>query len=151
MQLEQPANALVLASLKRRGAGKPEMARHDGSPRAYLHSGCHPDMVERLWDGIGKALPADCRYLLYGTPCLAHPGGLILAVGIGTQYGLRIPVASLPAAKDLGAKTLTTWAGGKQMDIQADYGGDWIFGAWLAQELAWCQAVYAAANTREKQ
>ena len=144
MPLDQPANARVLAALARLGPGKPEVMRHDAVPDAYLRCGCHPDIVERLWDQLGPALPQDCRLLIYGTPALAHASGLILALGMGTRYALRIPPSCIQAAKDAGADTINTWSGGGRMDIQVDYGEDWIFGSWLALESTWCRAVYEA-------
>jgi hypothetical protein len=144
MQLAQPANTLVLESLARSGAGKPEIEGHDAVPAAdaYLRCGCHPDVVERVWDQLGAALPQDCRRLVHGTPALVHPNGLILAVGMGTQYGLRILLSDRDAASQAGAKTTTVWSGGGGMDIRATYGADWVFGAWLAAEPAWCRAVF---------
>lgn len=148
MNILRPANARVLAALMRQGAGKPQVARHDSVPaaQAYLGHGCHPDVVERLWDQLGAALPGDCRHLVYGTPALLHPDGLILARGIGMAYGLRILASASQAAADAGAKTVTSWSGGGGMDIRADYGADWIFGAWSVLEQDWCKAVYAAAD-----
>lgn len=96
----------------------------------------------RLWDQLGASLPEDCRYLIYGTPALAHPSGLILAVGIGTQYGLCVPSLSSEAAKESGANKSITWSGGGTMDIRHDYGEDWVFYAWLRIELLWCRAVH---------
>lgn len=149
MQIAQPANTQVLAALSRNAGGKPDVARHDAMPatQAYMGSGCHPDVVQRLWEQLGAALPQDCRYLVYGTPALVHPDGLILAVGMGTSYGLRILPSLSTAAADAGAKTIMTWSGGGGMDICDAYGPDWIFGSWSALEPDWCKAVYAAADT----
>jgi hypothetical protein len=136
MPIVQPGNSLVLAALSSRAEGKAEIARHDAIPaaQAYMHCGCHPDVVERLWDQLGAALPQDSRCLIYGTPALVHPCGLNLAVGMGTSYGLRILPSMSKAAAEAGAKTITTWSGGGGMDICQDYGTDWIFGSWSALE-----------------
>jgi hypothetical protein len=37
---------------------------------------------------------------------------------------------------------MTTWSYGGDMDTRRDLGEDWIFGAWLADELSWCRRVY---------
>ena len=149
MRLTQPPNDKILASLSRRSPDAPSLQKHDAVANAYLRCSCHPDVVERLWDGLGAGLTEDCRFLIYDTPTLAHPAsGLILAVGIGTRYGLRVPTACIAAAQAAGAPTLNTWSGGGRMDICQDYGEDWVFGSWLAAELTWCRAVYDAQQQR---
>ncbi len=143
MDLSLPQNMKVLAYLSQSRSQMPAFAPRGSVPDPYYGCGCHPDIVERLWDQIGRALPADCRCLVHGTPALAHPKtGVILAIGIGTQYGLRLPgVLGLEATK-AGAKTHTIWSGGSQMDIRHDLGEDWVFGAWLKEELNWCKKMY---------
>ena len=141
MLLAHARNRQVLASLARRGPGKPEYAAHDAVPNAYLSCGCHPDIVARLWDELGAALPTDCRCLVHGTPALAEPRtGLILAVGMGTQYGLRIP--ALTPEEAAGLRTLASFADTASMDIHQLYGDDWVFGDWSAREPAWCRSVF---------
>ncbi len=148
MQLAQPRNALLLARLQARSAVTLQIERRDtaNSLRDYTHAGCHPDIVERLWDKLGAALPGDCCHRVYGTPALVHPNGLILALGIGTAYGVRLLPSSYAEAAQAGAKTTLTWGGDKGMDIRQDFGADWIFGAWLPQEPGWCRAVYDACS-----
>jgi len=144
MDIAHPQNAQVLAYLTRAKRDAPEYATWDSVQNPYYGCGCHPDIVERIWDQIGKALPADCRCLIHGIPTLAHPkSGVILALGIGTQYGLRLPPACVDDVIKAGAKTTTKWSGGAVMDIRLELGDDWIFGAWLANEPAWCATVYA--------
>ena len=47
----------------------------------YLNQGSHPDIVERVWDKLGKNLPLDCKQLVYGTPCLLNPvNGIIFVI-----------------------------------------------------------------------
>jgi hypothetical protein len=75
-------------------------------------------------------------------PALVDPeSGIILAIGIGTQYGLRLPRPFGINAIKAGAKTVTTWSTGGSMDIQRELGDDWIFGAWLPDEVIWCKKV----------
>ena len=144
MNLAQPQNEKVLRYLARAKRDVPEYAAWDSVQNPYYRCGCHPEIVERIWDQIGKALPGDCRCLITGIPALAHPAsGVILAIGIGTQYGLRLPPASTGDAINAGAKTTTKWSGGNVMDINRELGDDWIFGAWLENEIAWCKTAYA--------
>jgi hypothetical protein len=146
VNLDQPANHPVLESLARRGPGRPLIERHDAVPNAYLACGCHPDVVERLWDELGKALRTDCRWLIHHTPVLVHPKGLILAAGTGTRYALRLPPGAAAAASSAGLTAETTWSGGQRLDLRAAHGPDWVFGAWVAAEAGWVRAVYDAAS-----
>jgi len=41
-----------------------------------------------------------------------------------------------------GAKTFVHWSTGDHTDIQKEYGEDWVFGAFLPNELIWCKQVY---------
>lgn len=148
MDIARPLNTKALSYLAH---GKPDAAASapwNSVRDPYYACGCHPDIVERLWDQIGAALPADCRCLICGTPALAHPrSGIILAIGIGTQYGLRLPGPLAAEATRAGAKTTTTWTGGGDMDTRRDLGEDWVFGTWLPNELVWCQKVYEMFDT----
>ena len=88
-----------------------------------------------MWDQIGAAYPSDGRSLVYGTPSLVDPvSGIIVAVGYGTAYCIRIPVDAVPVAIKMGASTLRKWSSGKTTDIEVEFGEGWVFGAWLDQE-----------------
>jgi hypothetical protein len=142
-----PANAKALAYLSLRNPGAVSCLPPEGVPNPYYNCGCHPDIVERLWDGIGKALPHDCRCIVYGRPALVHPfAGMFLGLGIGTQYGLHLPGEAAAAAIRAGATTTTRWSGGSTMDIRAELGDAWVFGKWLAEELEWCREAFAMAD-----
>ncbi len=141
---ECAANAKVLAYLRRKPLIQPAFVWYRETSRdAYYEAGSHPDIVERLWDQIGAALPSDCRSLVYGTPALTHPiSGAILAIGIGTEYGLRLVEPGLSAALAAGAKTITTWTGGGSTDLRAECGADWLFGCWATAEPTWCRQTF---------
>lgn len=148
MNLDQPHNTRVLCYLSRGGRNAPELAGWNSVPNPYYQCGCHPDVVERIWDHVGRALPVDCRCLIHGTPALVHPrSGVILAIGIGTRYGLRLPASVYSAAILAGAKTHTTWSSGEDMDTRRDLGEDWVFGGWQADELNWCKAAFGIYET----
>ncbi len=143
MNLAHPANTKVLAYLARGRSGSPVYSAWDSVENPYYRCGCHPEIVERLWEQLGAALPSDCRCLVHLIPALVQPrSGVILATGLGTQYGVRVPAALVSSALAAGAKTQTTWSGGKTMDIQQDLGADWVFGGWRTDELAWCRSLY---------
>ena len=141
-----PSNSQVLRSMGRNSKAIP-IAAADSVKNPYLHCGSHPEIVERVWDQLGSALPDVGRCLLFGTPALVCPRiGVILAVSYGTQYALRIPADTLDEALIAGARTTTQWTGGGVTDIQREFGPDWIFGGFLSQELRWCRTVYEALD-----
>ncbi len=148
MLATHPQNAKVLAFLAERSSGSPVVVAPDAVPNAYFACGCHPDIVERLWDQLGKTLPADCRCVVHGTPALAHPQtGVILGVGIGTAYGLWLSGEASVEAARAGVTASTTWSSGDIMHIDSELGEGWVFGAWLASESNWCSSAYAAAQS----
>lgn len=147
MTTAQTRNARILTYFNLTVEDETALARWDVGPDPYIGSGSHPEIVERLWDRIGPALPEDCRCRVGRNPALAHPRtGLILALAMGTQYGLRLPLGALQLALDAGAKTTTVWGIKNHFDLSATFGADWVFGAWLKQELEWCRAAYDAES-----
>jgi len=147
MDLSHPANALPLAYLQRRNTHAPLLAGPESSPRPYDGLGSHPDVVARVWDGLGRALPQDGRRIVCGTPALVQPEtGVLLALALGTQYALRLPGTLADEAVRRGWKMLTTWAGGSQLDTRRELGAEWVFGNYRSDELDWvCQAFQAYA------
>jgi len=121
----------------------PLLAAPETHTDPYYQAGSHPDVVARLWDEIGPALDADCRALIFGSPALVHPhGGIVLALCMGTTYGLRIPVENLEDACTAGCRRQQQWTGGGQTDIEARFGEGWVFGAFLDAETDWLRASF---------
>jgi hypothetical protein len=142
MEIAQPSNEQVLAYLGRAKREAPVHAPWHPGPEGYFRCGCHPDIVERLWEQLGATLPTGSRCFILGVPTLIQPeSGVILAIGIGTQYGLRLPGALGAEAIKAGAATQTTWSTGDEMDTRHELGPDWVFGAWLAGEPGWVRQV----------
>jgi hypothetical protein len=138
LDLQHPANAKVLASFSE--SKQPQIASPESVKNPYFEQGSHPDIVERVWDQIGKAFPPEARCLLYGNPALVDPeSGIVVALAMGTAYVLRIPLSAVPEAIQLRARTTMNWSIGKPTEIQERFGKGWIFGAWLTQEPSWCQ------------
>jgi hypothetical protein len=103
--------------------------------------------VERLW-AIGRALPTDCCWVAFRRPVLAHSQtGIIFGLGIGTLgYALRLPPPIGAEARAAGASQTRAWTGpeGPAAFSLADYGPDWWFGRWRADEdRRWSHAAYA--------
>jgi hypothetical protein len=141
--IRQPANAAAVRYLERHPEPSPDTRPPRDEQRDYWEAGSHPDIVERVWDQLGASLPAECRVVVLGTPALVHPDtGVILALAIGTQYGLRLPAAAWERGLPPGSSTTTTWAGGETIDIQEKLGRDWVFGTWAAEEEAWCRQAF---------
>ena len=123
------------------------VGRWDAGPEPYRDSGCHPDAVMRLWQDIGRGLPADCRCRVGTNPALAHPGsGLVFGVVIGTQYAIRVPAECIQEALSAGLKTFTTWPPNERFDVAATFGPGWFFGAWSGQEAEWCRRLYLSLS-----
>jgi len=123
------------------------IASPDSAPEPYLRQGCHPDIVQRVWDQLGSVLPQDSRCLVYGIPALVHPvTGIVLAVCMGTQYCLRLNRGAMGGALKLGAVTVMKWSANHVTNLTETFGSDWIFGKWFKEEPEWCRVAYASLN-----
>ena len=141
-----PLNKPVVDYLHARNPSQPLFAAQDSVSNSYMNQGSHPDIVERVWDQIGSALPMDCRCLVCGTPALVQPvSGILLAFCLGTAYCLRLSSELLEEAIKRGAKTSTKWSNGNVLDATQTFGSDWIFGAWK-EEVEWCRKTFDAYN-----
>ena len=117
----------------------------------FMSLGSHPDIVDRIWKGIGSELDADCRLIVCGTPALVQPAtGIILAFALGTQYCLHLPIPLIQTALTAGAPTTTKWSGGRVTDATREFGEGWIFGKWLKDEIGWCKQAYQFFGLSQK-
>jgi hypothetical protein len=116
-----------------------------GRPRdPYINQGCHPDVVSRVWDQLGKELPRDCRAQANGKPVLAHPDtDRIIAFALGTAYALWFVPADFDAARAAGASTVMNWSGGSSTDLALVAGAGWSWGRWSERESGWLLNAYA--------
>jgi hypothetical protein len=144
VNVSQPSNNKVVAYLSNRNPDAALILSPEESTRdPYMHLGSHPDIVERLWKGIGTELDADCRLIVCGTPALVQPAtGIILAIALGTQYCLHLPVSLIKTALAAGASTTTKWSSGRVTNAASEFGEGWIFGKWLKDEIGWCRESY---------
>jgi hypothetical protein len=159
---DHPANRGVLSYL-----GAPERLRRSVSEAAlredcspaevsdpYYKLGTHPELVARLWDELGKGLPADCRRVVFGTPALVRPdSGVLFGFAGGTHtYALRLPAGVRDAALTAGATTIHRYPAYPELGIEAsvldlrDVGEAWILGGWFVAEPEWCSAAYDYAG-----
>jgi hypothetical protein len=150
MDIEQTANKNVLSYLLREDSymyqarlDAPIFAPWNSVTDPYLKCGCHPEAVQRLWDEIGPALPDDCRCLICLTPALVHPQScVILGLGMGTEYALRLAGGIIDSAISKGARRTMKCSTGTTTNLEEIFGNDWVFGAWLKDELTWCKPTY---------
>jgi hypothetical protein len=144
LRIDTPANAAVLTYLQRFGRVAPLVDVPGRVPDPYYQAGCHPDVVERLWDVLGAGLTRKCRRLVCGTPALVHPKtGVVFGLGLGTQYGLRLPGELAGEAVRRGARTTVRWAGGGELETTRDLGADWVLGGYFSEEVGWMQQAFA--------
>jgi hypothetical protein len=115
--------------------------------RPYEALGTHPDLVARLWDELGKALPVDCRAIFYGGPALIHPEtGIVFGFAGGTHtYALRLPEPVRTEAIRAGASRIKHYPSQPSLDL-SEVGEEWIFGGWHRGEEDWCRAAYDFAG-----
>ena len=142
MQIRQPMNAGVIRYLERIRGEAPDVRPPREKSVDYWECGSHPDVVERIWDQLGKHLPVRSRQVVLGTPALVHRSGVVLAIAIGMQYGLRVPARILNEGLSAGMRTEVTWSTGGQMNIHQEIGNDWVFGTWASVEEAWCLEAF---------
>ena len=162
VRFDHPANAGILAYLgdpERLGKSvsvakdRPSCAPHEVAD-PYLNLGAHPDVLERLWDQLGKALPRDCRRVVHGTPVLVHPkSGVIFAFCGGSMtYALRLPEPARSEATGAGAPTARDYPAYPELGVQASrldlaaIGPEWVFGTFSKEEVAWCRAAFDHAG-----
>jgi hypothetical protein len=138
------ANLKALASLAARASSRGEKSKPIAAPTSvedpYTNRGSHPDIVQRVWDELGRALPEDGRCLLFGTPALVHPkSGVILAVCFGTAYSLRLPSG---AARPPRRRLVQEWSTGGETNVESEFGPGWMFGDFSPGEVEGMEDVY---------
>lgn len=139
-----PANEAVLRFLRRQ-EGRPIIVEPiQAHPDPYMGLGSHPDIVQRLWDDLGARIPSALRLIVCRNPALVHRSSrVIFGITLGTQYALRLTPELVAEAVKAGAKTQNRWSNGEVTDLASELGPDWIFGAWLSQEVDWCKQSFA--------
>jgi len=112
---------------------------HEERPRdPYWEQGSHPDVVDRIWNQLGRTLPRSCRAQAKGRPVLAEStSGRIFAVARGTAYALWLTKDDFGRASDAGASTKMVWSGSHVTDLAKVAGEGWIWGKWYSDEVHW--------------
>ena len=146
--LDHAANAALCRYLKGRGrTGLPALARPDEVPKQYETLGTHPDLVARLWDEIAAHLPADCRFVVFGTPALVPADSkIVFGFAGGTHtYALRLPEDTRQEAVLAGAERVKKYPLGGSLDLET-IGREWTFCGWFKDEERWCLSAYEFAS-----
>lgn len=150
IEINIPANSGVIKYLLREKAKakkSPPIALPDSVKNPYSGAGSHPDIVQQVWDVLGAGLPLNCRFMVYGTPALVQPeSGIILAVAIGTQYALRVPIKKVQEALKAGARLEIEWSFGGVFNVQNEFGADWVLGGYSQTQVKWCREVYNSTS-----
>jgi hypothetical protein len=149
INFDHPANVGILRYLNSRDPDTrlPPSASPGSVPDPYYTLGTHPELVQRLWDELGAALPEKCGWVVYGRPVLAHPqSGIVFGFAGGSLvYALRLPEAELREATLAGSKRVHTYSNGTTLDV-SEIGEEWTLGGWFADEERWCLAAYRFAG-----
>ncbi|MEK7656152.1 MAG: hypothetical protein AAB412_00200 [Elusimicrobiota bacterium] len=147
--MSHPANAGLRKVLEKmpQGMRGPAVALPGVIKDPYYSLGAHPDLVARLWDELGKALPEDCRAVFYGNPALVHPRtGVVFGFAMGTHtYALRLPEAERIKALAAGAARVMRFSVEPAFDL-GPAGEEWVFCGWKDGEEAWARAAYDHAE-----
>ena len=144
-------NDKVLQYLRSIRPGTAVFALWDTVPDANINCGCHPDIVDWLWVAVGRTLPKDCRCLIHRCPTLVHPeSGVIFAIAMGMNYGLRVPQTLHAEVIAAGARTIWNRSAGDSTDIRLELGDDWVFGFGGPAEIALIGLAYTEYGPKEK-
>jgi hypothetical protein len=141
-------NRGVLAYLGRaeRASTAPLSARPGDLADPYYQLGTHPDVVEYLWDTLGGTLPEDCRAVVLGTPALVQPdSGVILALGLGTEYALRLTPADAIEARAAGLEVAHHYRTSDSTLDLTSWGEGWFFCRYDRREPEWLARSFEEA------
>lgn len=138
-----PANHPTLETLRTMAENARPLTPLSQAGDAYYLAGCHPEVVAFMWEKLSKKFPDECRCLVYGKPSVIQPvSGVILAVGMGTQYCQRILPESMPDAAKVGSTRTHRWSDDVTTDLREIFGEDWVFGSYGDEPIEWFRAAY---------
>jgi hypothetical protein len=149
VDVEAPANRGVLDYLSDSGKRRsPLLAPASSLTGPRNRFGSHPEIIEYLWDQLAARLPVDCRAVVYGTPALVGPQrGLLFAVALGTEYGLRLPPTEFALARASEAEVVHHYrTAGVTLDLAHRFGPAWVFGTFHRREPEWGAAALEFAE-----
>ena len=111
----------------------------------YWHAGCHPEIVEYVWDTLNSVLPISCSCTINGQPVLLHPkSNTIMAICMGTNFLIRVTNEDLQVAASEKYETTSDWNGPK--DLKTDFGINWFFGKFSETSEIFCLDTFLHYN-----
>jgi hypothetical protein len=138
-----PANHPVLDTLRDAAPNARPLTPVAEAGDAYYEAGCHPEIVGHMWEVVSKKFPDESRCLVYGRPSLIQPvSGVILVVGMGTQYCQRILPESMADAGAVGCTPTHRWGEGDTTDLRESFGENWVFASYADETITWFRAAY---------
>lgn len=146
---DHPSNRGVLEYFSRDAGERAPIFEPVIDPAASKpRSGSHPEIIDYIWDTLASALPFECRALVHGRSVLIAPArGIIFAVPLGTEYGLRLPPAEFGLARSAGAQVVHNYSTvGVTLDLAERFGPQWLFGTFDRREPDWCRAALEFAE-----
>ncbi|MEA2683561.1 MAG: hypothetical protein QOK05_1889 [Chloroflexota bacterium] len=127
---------------------EPMVRKDGGRPDPYWESGCHPDVVERIWDKLGSALGVDCRARAKDVPVLAAPrSGRVFAKAHGTAYIIWLTPVDFDLATAAGYRTRHEWFGDRFTELADEAGPGWVWGRYRDEEQVWLTRSLAALES----
>jgi hypothetical protein len=141
-----PANHPILDTLRKLAEKARPLTPLSEAGDAYYLAGSHPEIVGFMWEKLSKKFPDESRCLVYGRPSVIQPvSGVILAVGMGTQYCQRILPESMSDAAAIGSTPTHRWSNGTT-DLREIFGENWVFGSLGDESIGWLRAAYHHFN-----
>lgn len=142
LDLTHPLNQTLIQRHQAQGYKGAPVVDPEAHPDPYMGAGSHPDVVARVWDELGEQWGVHARAMIYGSPGLLHPKGVVMALAWGTAYALRVPEVRLKDAMSKGCALSRTWSDKSVTDIVKECGEGWVFGGWGEDERQWLQEVW---------
>lgn len=103
----------------------------------YWHAGCHPEIVEYVWDTLGAVLAVNSCCTINGRPVLLHPkSSVLLAVCVGTHFVLRVIDDDINVAVAEDYKATSNWAA--QTELCRTFGPGWFVGQFSETSEIFC-------------
>ena len=142
LTIEHPLNQSYLTYAAKDSTTDVPVSSPDDHHDPYMGAGTHPDIVQRIWTAFASL---GDQAMVYGSPAVIHRNsGVILAVGFGTTYIMRVHENDMKSALAAGCKVKQSWSYGEDTDLSELLGSDWVFGAFEDAEPTWVAAFIQA-------
>jgi len=135
----EPSNQRVIKWLKEKN---PSSHLMDNSiqkiQNVYASSGCHPDIIEHVWNMICELVPDVSKACIHGSPCAVNTKNhQIVAVSMGMTYAIKVLPAFISEANSIEREALASTLNSRAIDLKEAFGLDWFFGEFEDREIDW--------------